>query len=132
GGGTEGRPGTTLSTSRCSASRATWSQWSPRPSSAGSSRSQRFSFLPTKDHFSSNCTSRVFGGKSHQLVVELAGVLTRQEAVADHRVLFHADEPSGLADADPLGDVLQDGDHLFLGKLRLEQRGAFSPPEAGR
>jgi hypothetical protein len=37
------------------------------------------------------------------------------EAIADDRVLADADQPTGLADADPLGDVVQDRDGLVLG-----------------
>ena len=39
--------------------------------------SQFFCFLPTNAHFSSNWTSRVSGGKGHQLVVGVLGVLDR-------------------------------------------------------
>src|SRR6516165_2903970 len=67
-----------------------WSHQSPSCSSAGSAGSQFSGFLPTKDHFSSNWTSRVSGGKSHELVVQLAGVVTGQPAVA-HEVLATAD-----------------------------------------
>ena len=42
---------------RLSASMAVWSHWSPISASAGSDGSQCFCFLPTNDHFSSNCTS---------------------------------------------------------------------------
>jgi hypothetical protein len=77
-------------------------------SSAGSSGSQFFSFLATKDHFSSNWTSRVRGGKGDQLVVEVAGVLTGDLAQAADGASIHLAEPAGLADAAPLGDVLQD------------------------
>src|SRR5215213_3513510 len=64
-------PTTRLTTSRLSGSTAVWSQQSPR---RGSSGSQFLSFRPTNDHFSSNWTSRVAGGKSHEVVVEGAGV----------------------------------------------------------
>jgi hypothetical protein len=70
--------------------------------------------LATNDHFSSNWTSRVLGGKSHEFVVELLGVLAGQQAVADDRVPVHPDQAAGLADADPLGDVLQDGHDLVF------------------
>src|SRR3954470_19791634 len=95
-------------TNRLSASIATWSQVSPLRSSAGSSRSQFFSFLATKAHFSSNWTSRVRGGKHDQLVVEVAGVFPGDPAQAADGAAIHLAEPSGLADAAPLGDVLQD------------------------
>src|ERR1700690_2054410 len=80
-------PGTTLTTNRCSGSKATWSQLSPWWASAGSLGSQCFSFLPTKDHFSSNWTSRVLGGKSHDFVVDIVGVLTSHQGQADDRIL---------------------------------------------
>src|ERR1700712_3634298 len=101
-------PGTTLTTSRLSASIATWSQVSPLRSSAGSPGSQFFSFLATKAHFSSNWTSRVRGGKLDQLAVEVAGMLAGDPAQASDGVAVHLAEPAGLADAAPLGDVLQD------------------------
>src|SRR5256885_896680 len=91
-------PGTTLTTRRCS----------------GSSGLQCFCFLPTKAHFSSNWTSRVRGGKGHQLVVERPGVFAGQEAVADDGVLVHADETAGLADTYAFGDMGKDGDDLVL------------------
>jgi hypothetical protein len=87
--------------------------------------------LPTKAHFSSNWTSRVLGGKSHELVVELLGVVAGQAAVADDGVFTHPDQAGGLADADPLGDVLQDGHDLVLGQAGVEQGGAFALGEAG-
>jgi hypothetical protein len=64
--------------------------------------------LATKAHFSSNWTSRVRGGKGDQLVVEVAGVLAGQPAQATDRAAIHPAEPSGLADAASLGDMLQD------------------------
>jgi hypothetical protein len=70
--------------------------------------SQFFSFLATKAHFSSNWTSRVRGGKRDQLVVQVAGVLAGQSAQPADRVAVHLAEPAGLADAAPLGDMLQD------------------------
>src|SRR5262245_19096514 len=81
---------------------------SPLRSSAGSSGSQFASFLATKAHFSSNWTSRVRGGKLDQLVVQAAGVLAGQPAQAADGVPVHPAEPTGLADAAALGDVLQD------------------------
>src|SRR3989304_2992244 len=99
-------PGTTLTTRRCSGSRATWSQLSPCLASSGSAGSQCFSFLPTKDHFSSNCTSRVSGGNGHEFVVELAGGVARQPAVTHYRVPMDAHQAAGFADAAAFGDVL--------------------------
>src|ERR1700712_1648391 len=97
-------PGTTLTTSRLSASIATWSQASPLRASAGSVGSQFFSFLATKAHFSSNWTSRVRGGKGDQLVVEAAGVLAGGPAKAADGAAVHLAEPAGLTDAASLGD----------------------------
>ena len=52
-------------------------------------------------------------------------------AVADHGVLAHADQAAGLADADPLGDVLQQGDDLVLGQAGVKQGRALTLGEAG-
>src|SRR6266542_6736598 len=84
-------PGTTLTTNRCSGSKATWSQLSPTSPARGSPGAQCFSFLATNDHFSSNCTSRVFGGKSHALVVDVLGVAAGYQGQPHHRVLVHPD-----------------------------------------
>jgi hypothetical protein len=79
---------------------------------------------------SSNCASRVCGGKSHELVVELAGVAAGQEAVADHGVLIDLDEAAGLADAAALGEMFQDREGFVVGESALEQWGAFAFGEA--
>src|SRR3954471_2265046 len=97
---------TKLTTNRLCGSRATWSQQSPRRASSGS---QFFCFLPTNAHFSSNWTSLVFGGKSDQLVVQFGGVLAGQSGVPGDGVRVNPGEPSGLAGADPLGHMGQDG-----------------------
>src|SRR5689334_6369573 len=124
-------PTTALTTRRCSGANATWSQQSPHQSSASSARSQCFSFLATKDHFSSNCTSRVRGGKSHEFVVELLGVVAGPQGVADDGVLADADQPAGLADADALLEVGQDRGGLVGGQAAAEERGALALGEAG-
>src|SRR3954471_11112187 len=124
-------PGTTLTTSRLSASNATWSQVSPLWSSAGSSGSQLASFLATKAHFSSNWTSRVRGGKRHQLVVEVAGVLAGQSAQAADGATIDLAEPAGLADAAPLGDVLQDRSDPLGREPGVEQGCPLPLGEAG-
>src|SRR5512135_3106090 len=121
-------PGTTLTTNRLSASIATWSQVSPLRSSAGSAGSQFFVFLATKAHFSSNWTSRVRGGKPDQLVVEVEGLLAGQAAQAADRAAVHLAEPAGLADAAPLGDVLQHRFGLPRWQTGVEQR---CPPPLG-
>jgi hypothetical protein len=77
--------------------------------------------LFTKDHFSSNWTSRVLGGKRHQFVVQLPGVVAGQPAVADDRVAVHLHQPGGGAGAVALGLVLEDRRRLFLGQLGAEQ-----------
>lgn len=71
------------------------------------------------------------GGKSHEFVVELLGVVAGHQGVADDRVAVHADQAAGLADADPLGDVAQDGHDLVLRQLGAEQRCPFALREAG-
>src|SRR5690349_11906012 len=124
-------PTTALTTRRCSGSKATWSQQSPQKSSASSLRSQCFSFLATKAHFSSNCTSRVLGGKSHEFIVQLLGVVAGPQGVADDGVLADADEAAGLADADALLEVGQDGGGLVGGQAAAEQGRALALGEAG-
>jgi hypothetical protein len=94
-------------------------------------RSQFFSFLPTNDHFSSNWTSRVLGGKSDEFVVELLGVIARQEAEAEYRVLVHTDEPAGLPNPATFGNVMQQGHDLVRGQGAAEERGAFAFGKAG-
>src|SRR3954471_17963728 len=115
-------PGTTLMTSRLSASIATWSQVSPLRSSAGSRGSQFFSFLATNAHFSSNWASRVSGGKSGLLVVKVAGVLPGDSAQAADRASIDLAESSGLADATPLGDVVQDRSERLRREPGVEAR----------
>jgi hypothetical protein len=72
----------------------------------------------------------VRGGKSHEVVVELLGVVAGQGAEAGDGVAVDADQPAGLADADALGDVGQDGDGGGGGEAGVEQRGAFAFGEA--
>jgi hypothetical protein len=87
--------------------------------------------LATNDHFSSNCTSRVVGGKGHEFVVELLGLLARQQAQAGHGARVHADQAAGLAHAAALGDVVQDGHDLVGGQVAVEQGRALALGEAG-
>jgi hypothetical protein len=91
---------------------------------------QCFSFLATKDHFSSNWTSRVLGGKSHEVVVEVLGVLTGLQGQADDRVLVDAGEAAGLADANTFLEMSQDGDGFVIGEAAVEQGGAVAFAEA--
>src|SRR5262249_51073775 len=81
-------------------------------------------------HFSSNWTSRVAGGKSHEFVVELLGVVAGEQGVAADGVLVDAGEPAGLADADALGEVAEDVEDLVGRQAGVEQRRALAPGEA--
>jgi hypothetical protein len=93
--------------------------------------SQFFSFLATKAHFSSNCASRVRGGKRDQFVVQVAGVLAAQLAVTADGMTAHPAEASGLADAAPFVEVLQDGVDLLGGEPGAEVDRALALGEAG-
>jgi hypothetical protein len=86
--------------------------------------------LATNDHFSSNWTARVWGGKSHEVVVEPLGVFAGPKAITHHGVLADAHQAAGLTDADPFGHVLQDGHDLVLGQPGVEQRCALALGEA--
>jgi hypothetical protein len=86
--------------------------------------------LATKDHFSSNWTSWVCGGKSHELVVGLLRVRAGLDGVADDGVFIDAGQAGGLADAAPLSEVLEDGQGLGVGQARAEQGGAGPLGEA--
>src|SRR5262249_53709974 len=97
----------------------------------GSVGSQFFSFLATNDHFSSNCSSRVRGGKGDPLVVQAPGVAPGPPTVAGDGLAVDPAEPPGLADAAPLGHVLQDGLDLLRVESGAEQRGALALGEAG-
>src|SRR5687767_1684623 len=121
-------PTTRLTTNRLCGSRATWSQQSPRRASSGR---QFFCFLPTNAHFSSNWTSLVLGGKGDQLVVEVGRVVARESGVPSDRVGVDAGEPSGLAGADPLGHVSQDGGRGRGGEPGSEQGRALALREPG-
>jgi hypothetical protein len=87
--------------------------------------------LPTNDHISSNWTSHVRGGKSHELVVSVAGVLSGQLRQADDRIGMDVDEASGLSDAATLGEVLEHGEGLRLGEMGVEQGRPLALGEAG-
>src|SRR5262249_10580988 len=111
-----------------SASKATWSQPSPQRESSGW---QCFCFLPTKDHFSSSGTSWVVGGKSHAFLVALLGVGAGPSGVADHGIFIDAGQPSGLAQATAVREVLADGQGLLIGEESAEEGAAFVLGEAG-
>jgi hypothetical protein len=82
--------------------------------------------LATNDHFSSNWSSVVRGGKGDQLVVGRHGVVAGLAGVAGHRVAVDSHQAFGLADTASLGEVLQDGGGRSLGQMRTEQRGALA------
>jgi hypothetical protein len=84
------------------------------------------SFLATSDHFSSNWTSVVRGGKGDQLVVGRLGVVAGLTDVTGHRVAVDPHESLGLADAAPLGDVFEQGRGLLLGQVGVEHRSALA------
>jgi len=86
--------------------------------------------LATKDHFSSNWTSRVPGGKSHEVVVELAGVVAGHEGEPDNSVLVDPGQAAGLADADALLQVSQDGEEFIAGQAAVKQGRALALAEA--
>src|SRR5262249_54023373 len=123
-------PTTTSSTKRLSGSKATWSHWSLRNQSRSSSGSPCLCFLPTKDHFSSSCTVRVWGGKGHPFVVQPLGVLAGQAGQAPDGVLVDADQACGLADAAAVGEVLQDRQERVARQAGVEQRRALAFGEA--
>ena len=71
------------------------------------------------------------GGKSHQLVVGGLGVLTGQQGQPRDRVLVDPDQAGRLADAAPLGQVLQDRQDLVVRQLGVEQRRPLELGEPG-
>jgi hypothetical protein len=86
--------------------------------------------LVTKDHFSSSWTSWVWGGKSHEFVVGLAGVRTGAQGVAGDGVFIDAGQACGLADPTAVLEVLEDGEGLALREAGGEQGGALALGEA--
>jgi len=87
--------------------------------------------LPTKARISSNCSSVVRGGKSHEIVVKTSGVRAGELAVPGHGGPIDPAEPTGLADATPLGDVLQDRLDLRRGESGIEEGRPLAFGEAG-
>jgi hypothetical protein len=71
------------------------------------------------------------GGKGHEFVVELLGVFAGPEAITDDGVLADAGQACGLADAAPLGDVVQDGDRLVFREAAVEEGSALTFGETG-
>ena len=82
-------PTTKATTNRLCGWRATWSQPSPAIDSSGS----RFRCVrATNDHFSSNWTSSVVGGKSDPLVAQEVGVIAGGAKVPGDDVAVDADK----------------------------------------
>jgi hypothetical protein len=77
--------------------------------------------LPTNAHFSSNWTSHVAGGKSHDLVVGVLGVLTGQERQPGDCVLGDPHQAGGLSGPATLVKVLQDPQDFVVGEFSVEE-----------
>lgn len=86
--------------------------------------------MATNDHFSSSWISRVSGGKGHEFVVGVAGVLAGPACQPHHGVAMNADEPLGLADPIALDQMREDRDGLLGGQVRVEQGSALAFGEA--
>jgi hypothetical protein len=71
------------------------------------------------------------GGKTDQLIVEVAGMISGDPAQSTDGPPIHLAEPSGLADAAPLVDVLQDRFDLLGRQPRVEQGRLFAFGESG-
>ena len=87
--------------------------------------------MPTKAHFSSNWTSRVRGGKSHELVVAVVRVLSGHLGQACDGIAVDADEPCRRSDAPALQEVGQDVVGLLGWEVGVEQGRALAFGEAG-
>jgi hypothetical protein len=72
----------------------------------------------------------VRGGKSHELLLSVVGMLASQACQAGDRVAVDADEAAGLPGAVALGEVVQHRVCLVVGKMGAEQRGALAFGEA--
>jgi hypothetical protein len=94
------------------------------------SYAQFFSFLATKDHFSSNWASRVRGGIRNQLIMEVVRVIAGDPAEAADGAAIDLAEPAGLSDAAPLGDVLQNRFDLLWWQSGVEEWSPFALREA--
>jgi len=62
--------------------------------------------------------------------VDVPGVAAGHQGQADHRVFVDAAKAAGLADADALLEVGQDGDGLVFGEAAVEQGRALAFAEA--
>jgi hypothetical protein len=82
--------------------------------------------LATKPHFSSAWTSRVEGGKAHELVVESLGMSPGEGRVPRHGVLIDPDQTAGGARPAALAKVLKDREGLVVGQSGLLQDGALA------
>jgi hypothetical protein len=78
--------------------------------------------LATKAHFSSNWTSRVSGGKGHDLVVGVLGMLAGQDGQPGDGVLADPYQPCGLSGTTAIGEVLQNPRDLVVGEFGVEVR----------
>jgi hypothetical protein len=63
----------------------------------------------------------VFGGKSHEFVVEVAGVIASDSAQAADRATIHLAKSTGLPDAASLGDMFQDRFDLLRRQSRVKE-----------
>jgi hypothetical protein len=81
--------------------------------------------LATNDHISSSWTSRVSGGKGHQFLVGVLGVLPGLARQPHDGIAVDADEAFGLSDAVALDQMPEDRDRLLAGQAGVEQRGAL-------
>jgi hypothetical protein len=87
--------------------------------------------LATNDHISSSWISRVSGGKGHELVVDVPGVLAGHAGQPHGGVAMHPDQAFGLTDPVALDEMLEDGDHLFRGQAGVGERSALAFGESG-
>jgi hypothetical protein len=81
--------------------------------------------LPTKAHFSSNRTSRVSGGKSHDLVVGVLGAFAGQAGQANDSVAMDTHEACGGPDATSFLEMAKDRHDRVVGELGAEEDGPF-------
>jgi len=87
--------------------------------------------LATKAHISSNWISVVRGGKSHQFIMEAFGMTAGKPALSGDGGSIDSAEAAGLADAAPLGDVLQDRLGFARGEPGIEEGRSLAFGEAG-
>jgi hypothetical protein len=72
----------------------------------------------------------VLGGKGHEFVVELAGVLPGEFGQADDGVLADAREACGLSNAAVILKMLEHSQDLVPWQSAVEERGVFAFGEA--